>query len=335
MPPVRTADSLKCPCCSKQFGGTTARNRLNTHCKEKHLEYYRASIRPLKSTKDINRDAYLRQKEKNPEKVRKDRILARLRKKARDEQIDCIMRSQPVSPPPQPGSTDIDPSNPYFVVEYSLRIFAGSTVGELLAFDVVSALQTSLDTVENTLKNQITNALYVARTQPLPGLVYKYDLYKQALRDTEFYQERLDKYEKLKDIQESKMLMPENFVDDDLVQRRVQELYQQFLTQPRRSHHRSASSGTESPSPRRNSAPSPELGALPADAIDSTEANTVEEWGDQRSAVEGGSIDPALSQFYDEIPETLQGQDVMYTPVATFNTEGRINAEEVPESDNE
>lgn len=120
-------DTRRCPCCGKAFSGKTAKTRFNSHCKTSHITYYREHIRPLKLSEKVNQDAYAKMKQKDPAKIQKDRLIARMRKKAKKEQVDRIARGSHIEPPPTPGDTTIDPTNPFFVVEFILRVFIGLT----------------------------------------------------------------------------------------------------------------------------------------------------------------------------------------------------------------
>lgn len=127
------------PSCRRSFGGTTGQKNLNSHLKNTHTEYYRTYVRPIKGPKRINHDAYIRQKQKDPEKVKRHRLLARLRKQARKEQVECMKRQRSPSPPQAPDSTllAIDNTNPYFVLESECGVFVGHTKGDLMDCDVI------------------------------------------------------------------------------------------------------------------------------------------------------------------------------------------------------
>lgn len=265
---------LKCPCCEKGFSGKTAQTRLNSHCKAIHFIYYRQHIRPLKDPKLVNHDAYIRQKQKDPAKVRKDRLMARMRKKAKKEQIDCIVQGVHLAAPHAPGNTNIDPTNPFYTIEFKLRIFIGLTLRELVSFDVIPTLEKALANLvdeelqytpssqqaifEETarallepdkdadqsqiislpvatglsmkhprirpmnLRAQVRNALAVARSAEHPNfLALTYYKYRQAIYDSEFYEERLQHYLLA---HEGRLLNPERNIDHNLVEKRAAEL---------------------------------------------------------------------------------------------------------------
>lgn len=127
------------PSCRRSFGGTTGQKNLNSHLKNAHTEYYRTYIRPIKGPKRINHDAYIRQKQKDPEKVKRHRLLARLRKQARKEQIERMKRQCSPSSPQAPDSAllAIDMANPYFVLESEFGVFVGHTKSDLMDCDVI------------------------------------------------------------------------------------------------------------------------------------------------------------------------------------------------------
>lgn len=141
--PAAIPPPTRCPAdssCRRSFGGTTAQKNLNSHLKNAHTEYYRTYVRPIKGPKRINHDAYIRQKQKDPEKVKRHRLLARLRKQARKEQVECMKRQRSPSPPqaPDSGLLAIDAANPYFVLESECGVFVGHTKRDLMNCDVVN-----------------------------------------------------------------------------------------------------------------------------------------------------------------------------------------------------
>lgn len=266
---------LRCPCCEKGFSGKTAQARLNSHCKAIHFIYYRQHIRPLKDPKLVNHDAYIRQKQKDPTKVQKDRLMARMRKKALKEQISRItLQGVHIEAPYAPGNTDIDPTNPFYTIEFTLRIFIGPTLKELVSFDVIPTLEGALaslvdeqscasspqrTTFETTglpepgsgedqsittrlslqrvqarpldLRSKIMGALAVARSaELLHPLALTYYKYRQAIHDSEFYEERLQHYLLT---QEGRSLNPEQHVDHDLIKKRAAELAAGYRPKPR------------------------------------------------------------------------------------------------------
>lgn len=223
---------MECSICKKKFGGATAQTRLNSHTKAAHLDFYRETIRPLKDTKAVNRDSYLRQKEKDPEKVKKARVMSRMRQKARQRQIDRIERATLPSRPYLPTSPEIDPLNPYYIVEYKLRIFIGVTKAELLDFPLEATLRNHLDSIgakgaDDDVATMIRDAML--RLEDLPSLATRYQCYKKVLQTIGDYPEALALFEKRYLTQEHKQLMPESYVDEELVQADAEKLYQLYL----------------------------------------------------------------------------------------------------------
>ncbi|KAH0613803.1 uncharacterized protein H6S33_005689 [Morchella sextelata] len=220
------------PACRRSFGGTTAQKNLNSHLKNVHTEYYRTYVRPIKGPKRINHDAYIRQKQKDPEKVKRHRLLARLRKQARKEQVECMKRQRSPSPPraPDQGLLAIDMGNPYFVLESECGMFVGHTKGDLMRCDVVKMLE---GLASNASRNvaavaKIRNAIAVARSQEKEALAADYYRYRRALQDVETFAERQTSYQaELSHIRERR-LAPEGFLDEQAVQVRVEELLERY-----------------------------------------------------------------------------------------------------------
>lgn len=224
---------MECPVCEKAFGGTSAQLRLNTHCKKEHLPYYREHIRPLKDPKLISREAYQRQKAKDPEKIRHQRLLSRLKKKAKTEQINRLVRGAPLNrPKPQaPAHTKINPYNPFYIVEFRLKIFIGVQLADLLAFPISSTLEHHLQMAAggSDTATVIAEAIIVLESRNTEALALEYCNYRQAVRDVETYPERLRRYETQMEVETHKTLAPENYIDNELLTQRTEQLYQQHL----------------------------------------------------------------------------------------------------------
>lgn len=201
---------------------------MNSHTTAYHLDFYRESIRPLKDTKAINRDSYLRQKQKDPEKVKKARVMSRMRKKARQKQIDRIERAAlPLRPTP-PNPPEINASNPFYVIKHQLRIFIGVKKADLIDFPVATPLEAQLEPSDNT-PSMIQSALVELQEIPIVTLVTRYHHYRKAMQGEEDYPETLELYEKRYLTQEHKQLVPESYIDEELVQADAEKLYDQYL----------------------------------------------------------------------------------------------------------
>lgn len=265
---------LKCPCCEKGFSGKTRQARLNSHCKASHFAHYRQHIRPLKDVKQVNHDAYVRRKQKDPGKVRNDRLMARMRKRATKEQVDLLRLGVHAEIPPVPVSVDmnIDQTNPFYVVEFILRVFIGLTFKELISFDIISTLERALtslaaeeseslshayspqllkhtDAILQTtppssaivtqdtkinLSSLVGNALAIARSsEDLHSLALAYYKYRQAIHESEFYEERLQSYKSRQLTQEARALNPGHYVDHGLVEIRAAELVAEYKPKKR------------------------------------------------------------------------------------------------------
>lgn len=122
--------------------------------------------------------------------------------------------------------------NPYYVVEYKLRIFIGVTKAELLDFPLEATLQNHLDSIgakgaDDGVATMIRDAM--SRLEDLPSLAARYQCYKKVLQTIGDYPEALALFEKQYLTQEHKQLMPESHVDEKLVQADAEKLYQLYL----------------------------------------------------------------------------------------------------------
>jgi hypothetical protein len=151
---------INCPCCTRTFGGKTAQNHLNAHCKKAHLDHYRIHIRPLKDPKTIRHETYIRKKLKSPERLKDQRLMAKFRKNAREELLEDIRTRKSPTPPPK-SPPPIEAANPYHLLEYEFGKFVGNTKVEILEHDV----NKSLDLISRELSHPLPHNLRKARVR--------------------------------------------------------------------------------------------------------------------------------------------------------------------------
>ncbi|KAI5846334.1 hypothetical protein DFP73DRAFT_525842 [Morchella snyderi] len=219
---------VQCGVCSKKFGGNTAQDRYKAHCKIEHIEFYRANIRPLKDPKQINRDAYLKRKRTHPEAVETQRIMARMRKKARSEQIEVLERCRSPEPIRHPRAETIDPNNPYYIAT-RLGHFVGITLQDLKDFPVQATLERAISNSGYSHPVEVKNALALLQETKHDILASCYHEYRRVCIDKEDYPARLEHYQRMVELVEHKRLAPATYVDEAKVNTRAQELYEKHL----------------------------------------------------------------------------------------------------------
>lgn len=165
-----------------------------------------------------------------------------MRKNARQKQIDRIERAAlPLRPTP-PNPPEINASNTFYVIEHQLRIFIGVKKADLIDFPVATTLEDQLEQVEpnDNTASMIRSALVELREISIVTLVTRYHRYRKAMQTEEDYPEILELYEKRYLTQEHKQLVPELYIDEELVQTDAEKLYDQYL---RASSRRQKASG--------------------------------------------------------------------------------------------
>ncbi|KAH0613676.1 uncharacterized protein H6S33_005562 [Morchella sextelata] len=183
-----------CGICGKKFTGTTSDTRYKAHCKTEHLEFYRTSIRLLKDPKLINREAYLKRKKEKPDVVEVQQTMARMRRKARNEQIRSLQNRSPPEPPAIPEEPFIDEFNPYHVASTEFGIFVGVTYAQLLEHSIIVSLEryeSASAGLSPRVASLLKGALVMARRDPIATLARHYHNYRQLLtaRATRLYTE--------------------------------------------------------------------------------------------------------------------------------------------------
>lgn len=266
---------MDCPICHKHFGGSSAGQRYNAHCKAEHLDYYRRNIRPLKDKKEINRDAYLNRKRRHPNAVEQQRTMARMRKKARQQLVTQIQRcASPV--PPINADPTIDESNPFLLCT-RLGVHVGITFSELLKFDVIGELTSAMTAREKAgvqahvvqLINDILNS-NSCRSVPLNVLALQYHNYRKALVAQEDFPILQEKYQtQLEDVRRRRE-MPDTFITENKVQERAEELYVAYVK--KKQNDDNDGSTTERDSDVEASAPASAPSSAPASTATSPPA---------------------------------------------------------------
>lgn len=223
---------MECPACDEQFNGKLAKSRFNAHVKNNHPKFYREKVWPLKprpSRRGKNRAAKLTAEEK--EKAEKDKVMTRLNKKARSNQM---LRIEFAAHPLQPYPARVSNANPFFVIQHELKIFIGITKADLLAFPVAETLKNyQVDPASEGAANKIeliAKALLALEETEVETLAANYHFYRKALVATEDYPGAISRYNKRtlvkSPVNEAAI---EACLDEACVDAETEELYEEYL----------------------------------------------------------------------------------------------------------
>lgn len=224
---------MECPICRQKFSGNTTQIRFNSHCKRSHPKFYRDRIRPLETRLPRGKVAAhvedIKTVQQDPKITQKARIMPRLMRKARNNQI---LRMEFPTRPYKPYPARICIWNPFFVVEHELRIFIGITKEELLAFPVVETLKNyKVDHVAGGAHKQalIANALLQFQETEIETLAARYHFYRKALLAAEDYPEAIARYDNRSIVKSEHRAMLKASIDEERVQAEAEEMYEEYL----------------------------------------------------------------------------------------------------------
>ncbi|KAI5838506.1 hypothetical protein DFP73DRAFT_530844 [Morchella snyderi] len=220
-----------CGICGKKFTGTTSDTRYKAHCKTEHLEFYRTSIRPLKDPKLINREAYLKRKKEKPDVVELQQTMARIRRKARNEQIRSLQNRSPPEPPAIPEEPFIDEFNPYHVASTEFGIFVGVRYAQLLENSIIISLEryeSASAGLSPRVASLVKEALVMARRDPIATLARYYHNYRRSLLAVEDYPDQKKKYEELLNRHINKQQNHKLWIDTEMLSASATRLYTEY-----------------------------------------------------------------------------------------------------------